>query len=280
MTKGSKHLKRGQLAVNEVRITKAELDCAPEAERIHFIMLAQTANELAMLRILIIQALQGAKGPLPKREAGLGMAFMLARLLAGRVHEAWGLVSKASVLEQFTANGLALPDDARADFKAEVAAASAEVASYFAQPNPLIARVRKKLAFHHDRSSVVGAYNLTPDDFPLIDFHTGTRGSTFYGAADSLAAFAASHLIGSADPVAGQNQLITDAPRIAGQIETIIDGYVVTFCAKYLGLERFRSSPRVMTVPTGSEAKAVFFLSHRSMHRMLGTDGKSPPTQA
>lgn len=274
MTQGSQRLKRGQLAINQVQITKAELDRAPEAERIHFIMLAQTANELAMLRVLIIQALQGAKGPLPKREAGLGMAFMLARLLAGRVHEAWGLASKASVFEQFTANALALPDDARADFTAEVATASAAVASYFAQPDPLIARVRKKLAFHHDRSSVVGAYNLTPDDFPLIDFHTGTRGSTFYGAADSLAAFAASHLMGSADPVAGQSQLIADAPRIGGEIETIIDGYVVTFCAKYLGLERFRSNPTVMTVPTGSEAKAVFFLDDRSMRRERDAKGK------
>ncbi|WP_409019284.1 hypothetical protein [Brevundimonas vesicularis] len=253
------------MAVTEVRITKAELDAAPEAERIHFLMLAQTANEMAMLRVLIIQSLNGAKGQRPTIEAGLGMAFMLARLLSGRVHEAWDLVSKESIGQQFQVNLLAIPEPDREGIKADVDAANAEVRSYFGQAQPLLSRVRKKLAFHHDRSAMAGAYDLTPDNFQLMDFHSGKRGTTFYGAADRLAAFAASHLIGSADPIEGQHRLTQEAPRIGGEIETIIDGYIVAFCAKYLGLERFSAVSTTLRIPVGAEAKAVFFLDDRPL---------------
>lgn len=81
MTK-TRRAKRGELRLTEVHIAKAELDAVPEAERIHFLMLAQTANELAMLRILTIQALNGAKGKRAVVETGLGIAFMLSRILA------------------------------------------------------------------------------------------------------------------------------------------------------------------------------------------------------
>ncbi|MNX83463.1 hypothetical protein D3C86_1152290 [compost metagenome] len=262
-----KRMRRGEMAVTEVRLSKAELDAAPEAERINFVMLAQTANEMAMLRVLIIQALNGAKGPRPKLEAGLGMAFMLARLLAGRVHEAWDLVRKESIGKQFEANLLSIPAEGRAGIKADVEAATAVVQEYFGQAQPLLSRVRKKLAFHHDRSAVAGAYELAPDNFQLIDFHTGKRGTTFYGAADSLAAFAASHLIGSDDPIKGQHQLTQEAPWIGGEIETIIDGYIVAFCAKYLGLERFSVAPTIMQVSVGTEAKTAFFLDDRPLRR-------------
>ena len=224
-----------------------------------------------MLRVLIIQALNGSKGPRAVRETGLGLAFMLARFLAGRIHEAWDLVRKASVAEAFAEHLQAIPVDDREDIAIEVAAARRAVQTYFDQPSPLLTKVRRKLAFHQDRSAVVGAYDLLPDDFNLIDFHTGVRGSTFYGAADTLAALAASHLMGSADPSEGQSRLVQDAPHIGGELETIIDGYLVAFYAKYLGLERFRGGHTILSgLPSGTSAKAVFFVDDRAMRHRSG----------
>lgn len=255
-------LKRGELYVTGVRWTKAELETAPELERINYIMLGQTANELSMLRSMAIQSLNGAKGERAITETGLGMAFMLARLLAGRAVEAWGLVKKSSIGEQFAQN-LAALDPSHADqVRAEVAAARKTVSEYFSKDRPLLAEVRKKLAFHHDAAAVRGAYALTPDEFELIDWHTGVRGSTFYGAADSLAAFAVSHLTGDEDPTSGHKRLIQEAPFIAGEIETIADGYLVAFSIRYFGRDRYNAAPqKLRNLPSIKQAKVQFFTS-------------------
>lgn len=250
-------------AYQEVRLTKAELDAVPEDDRVNFLMLAQIANDLSMLRVLIIQAINGADGPKIVRETNLGLAFMLARILAGRVHEAWDFVRKASLQEAFEQHVLAVPKPDREEMTRAVASARASLTEYFGQSRPLLTLVRRKLAFHHDRAAVVGAYALTPDSFQLSDFHTGVRGTTFYGAADSLTALAASHLIGSSDPVAGQRQLVAEAPHIAGQVEEMIDGYLVAFFAQHLGIERFASAPTgtVEGLPKRSEARLYYLLA-------------------
>lgn len=269
MTK-TRRAKRGELRLTEVHIAKAELDAVPEAERIHFLMLAQTANELAMLRILTIQALNGAKGKRAVVETGLGIAFMLSRILAGRVHEAWDLLRKPSLIEVLEANMRAIPPADATEFLEEVGQAREAVIAYFADPTNLLKKVRNKVAFHHDRATVVGAYALVPDDLELVDFHTGTRGSTFYGAADTIAALSISHLIGSDDPAEGQKRLSHEATRMSGLLENIIDGYLVGFAARHLGIERFRVEPNVILrgLTSGAQAKLTFYVDDRPLRRL------------
>ena len=139
-----------------------------------------------------------------------------------------------------------------------------------AKRDHLLKKVRNKVAFHHDRATVVGAYALVPDDLELVDFHTGTRGSTFYGAADTIAALSVSHLIGSDDPAEGQKRLSHEATRMSGLLENIIDGYLVGFAARHLGIERFRVEPNVTLrgLTSGAQAKLTFYVDDRPLRRL------------
>lgn len=264
-------LKRGQVAVTEVTYSKAELEALPEAERTNFFLLAQAANELSMLRVLVIQALNGAKGARAIQESNLGMAFMLARLLAGRIREAWRLIEKSSLIEQYDEMSEKLGLDFQSEVSPETYQARLRASQYFADPLNLIKRARDKVAFHQDPATVKGAFALLPPEFSLIDFHTGRRGTTFYGAADSLAAIAVSHITGSSDLGEGQSRLITETSSIGGDVETIIDGYLVAFCVNHFGIERFRVAPKIIGNRPSTENSKIHYLmdDHGAVRRAL-----------
>jgi hypothetical protein len=166
----------------------------------------------------------------------------------------------------------AIPPADAAEFLVEVTQARDAVIAYFDEPANLMKKVRNKVAFHHDRATVVGAYNLVPDDLDLVDFHTGTRGSTFYGVADTIAALSISHLIGSEDPAEGQRRLSHEATRLSGLLENIIDGYLVGFAARHIGLERFRVEPSVTLrgLASGAKAKLAFYVDDRPLRKLAG----------
>lgn len=256
-------LKRGQIAITEVNFSKADFEKIDEAERTLFFMAAQTANEIAMLRSIILQALQNEKGPKAVRETSLGIAFMCARILAGRVTEGWEkLLSETKVARIVDGILSALPDNPLAsEIRQEVSEARARLTAYFARPTPLLRRVRNKLAFHMDAPAVKGAFDLLPEDFPLVDFHTGSRGSTFFGSADSLIAVAISHLAETSEPSAGIGQLVEESNRVGEDLETVIDGFLMAFIAERFGPERLRGPPQkiIKYSPIGSRSRLGFY---------------------
>lgn len=262
--------RRGEIGLREITFSKADFDAVPEDDRIFFFMAAQTANELAMLRAVIIQSLDSAHGPKALSETGLGLAFFFARILAGRVTEGWArLFSKKGKSDQFQSLWEKLPEDIRKDeMHADAAQAREDLAEYFAQEAPLLKRVRDKLAFHLDPPAIVGAFKLLPTDFQLTDFHTGRRGSTFYGGADTIMALAASHLIGSQSPSEGMNNVINDANRLGGQLETVIDAYLVAFVVHYFGITRLQVDEQLLRfMPEGTRTRVRFYFDDTAFRR-------------
>lgn len=258
--------KRGEIAIREVPFSKADFEIIPEEDRALFFMAAQTANELAILRSLIMQALDAAKGDKLLQETGLGVAFFLARLLAGRVTEGWeNLFRSDGKDQQFQRLWEKLPGDVRREaMQNDVEEARKSLANAFDAPEPLLRRVRHKLAFHLDRPAIVGAFNIVPESMPLNDFHTGMRGTTFYGGADTIMALAASYLIGSENPSEGMDAVIQEASRLGGELSTIIDAYLVAFVVTYFGVERLRVPERIVRViPEGSRSKLRFYFDHQ-----------------
>lgn len=263
--------KRGEIGIREVQFTKADFAAIPEDDRALFFMAAQTANELAMLRSLIVQALDGARGDRVLAETGLGLAFFLARQLAGRVTEGWeNLFRAAGKDQQFQKLWDQLPEQVQKDsMRDDVDEARASlVAAFEAEEQPFLRRVRHKLAFHLDRPAIIGAFAILPDDFALNDFHTGHRGSTFYGGADTVMALAASHLIGSQNPAEGMHRVVDEANRLGGDLETVIDAYLVAFVVHYFGTERLQVSERIVRFRNEGPRPRVrfYFDTHAGEH--------------
>lgn len=265
-----RRLKRGEAGVREVSFTKRDYLAVPEDDRALFFMAAQTANELAMLRSIILQALDAANGDKVLGETGLAMAFFGARQLAGRITEGWEQLFKAEgKSQQFERLWDELPGDVRKEaMLADVAEARAALNDAFADEQSLLRRVRNKLAFHLDRPAIIGAFDILPDDFHLNDFHTGRRGSTFYGGADTIMAVAASHLLGTDDPTEGMNAVIREANRLGEALETVIDGYLVAFVIHYFGRERLDVEERVVKfMPEGTRTRLRFYFDQHRIRR-------------
>ena len=258
--------RRGEVAVTPVKFTKADFLRVPERQRTLYFALAQAANEIAVLRALIIQALNGAKGSRPIMEAGLGMAFMLSRLLAGRVFETWKLLKPDSVREAFGDLAPLVDQLFVEEVGGEVGEARDRLIAYFSDSNSPLIRVRNKLAFHMDLPAMQGAFDLAPDDADLTDWHTGRRGTTFYGGADTLTAIAASHVINDPDPVNGQRRVVEEASRIGGDVEVVVDGYLVAFIIGIFGRERLDAEPVVLKDrPLARSNRLHFFMDTRGL---------------
>lgn len=263
--------KRGEIALREVTFSKADFEAIPEDDRVFFFMAAQTANELAMLRAIIIQSLDSSNGDKALGETGLGLAFFSARLLAGRITEGWtNLFQKESKSEQFRALWEKMPTQVRSEeMYKDVSKARAELIAYFSQENPLLKRVRDKLAFHLDKPAIVGAFAVLKDDMQLTDFHSGFRGSTFYSGADTVMALAASHLIESQSPTEGMNRVIEESNRLGSQLETVIDAYLVAFVVHYFGVERIQVKERIVRfMPEGTRTRLRFYFDTTAARRM------------
>lgn len=262
--------KRGEIGIREVPFTKADFAAVPEDDRVLFFMAAQTTNEIAMLRSLTLQALDGVRGGKALSETGLGMAFYLARQLAGRVTEGWeNLFRSEGKDQQFQKLWERLPQKVQKEaMRAEIDEARAMLKAAFEQEQPLLRRVRHKLAFHLDRPAIIGAFAILPDDVLLSDFHSGRRGSTFYGGADTIMALAASHLVGSAKPAEGMNRIIEEANRLGGALETVIDAYLVAFVIHYFGATRLQVPERIVRfMPEGTRSRLRFYLDTTNFER-------------
>nr|WP_314187993.1 hypothetical protein [uncultured Brevundimonas sp.] len=266
----ARHLKRGEVGIREVPFTKADFLGVPEEDRALFFMAAQTANELAMLRSIILQALDAAHGDKVLGETGLAMAFFGARQLAGTVTEGWEKLFRSEGKDQqFQKLWDQLPGDIQKEaMQTDVAEARGVLNEAFADDKSFLRRVRNKLAFHLDRPAIIGAFNLLPDDITLNDFHTGHRGSTFYGGADTIMAVAASHLLGSDDLAEGMNEVVEQANRVGGALETLIDAYLVAFVIHYFGRARLQVDERIVRfMAEGTRSRVRFYFDQSRIRR-------------
>lgn len=262
-------LRKGQIKIWEARYTKADYAALEPTERQRYFSTAQLLNEIIMLRLITSQALAGPEGPRPVAETSLALAFFGARLLAGRITEAYNFISGGN----FHRDHVAMLEKLRSDdpFKAKTHEhwnARQRLDTYFAQPNPLIRRIRNKLAAHLDPPAIAAAFELLPDDVEMHDFHSGLRGSTFFGGADTLAAVAASHLAGTTEPYSGMHQAISDASDLARDVIVVLESYLYCFIATRLGTRQLAEAKQVtISTASGAAARLRFYVDERRLDR-------------
>lgn len=282
----SRRLKRGELLIHETQLTKEALERAPRAHRGVFLMMGQIANEVAILQAVTKQALNGLKGHRASKETALGTAFLMARMLSGRLYEAWKLISQKGgpLLQEMEVavrakhndhpqKGLLDPSDLvileRAHYAGE------QLRTYFEPPDALLKRIRNKLAFHFDQKTMEAGYDLLPDEiWPLIDFHTGHRGSTFYGGCDTVAAFAVSHLVGG-EGTSGADAMLDQSIAAASAVVDFTEGFMLAFLILYLD-EDYRVEQQVVLkdVPDMDRARVHFFLGASARLRRTLTESE------
>jgi hypothetical protein len=171
-------------------LSRAQLAAMPEAERVVLLLLAHASNEINVLtKLIMAQRRDDLPSPIHDAVEG-GQAFILMRLLIGKLHEAWELF-KNRVQGNRSIATTYLPR-----LGAEPAAALEALNRHFGAGSVLSA-IRNKVSFHYsDKENLTEAsFQQLAQDEPLQFYMTKTAGNSFYHAAELITQLAAISLV-------------------------------------------------------------------------------------
>jgi hypothetical protein len=241
--------------VYALRFTRSEFDKAPEQHRLVHLMLGRLANDINLLQKQLVFAINGfGVGSEPEHQASVAQAMLAERLLAGTLNEAYEFVR--------TAKCHTVTADYKADLPAEWRAARNDLNTYFGTNN-LIRRIRNKLAFHADATTVLEAYDTVPAAEPMVDYVTVYQGDCLWGSSDVLMGFTMISLAGEANPALALQKIADELIRVAGLFLTYIRHAQMAFVMKYFAekSEMLTEAPFSLGGPNLLQVRVPFYCS-------------------
>lgn len=263
--RSDRRLKRGEIEVFTLQLTKAELSAVPSQHLSFYLQLGQLVNEIAMLQSLLVRSINGMrKGPRPIQETSLAMMLFLTRALCGRIVEAHKAINAKENGHLLKELWDALPNNPdAADVRASAESGRTRLNKELGSNSSLMRLVRNKLAYHLDASVLMATFEKVPNDYQLADFHTGLRGTTFFGVADTVAAIAVAQLTAEDDLGASVSTMAATVLRAVTDLQSFADGYLLAFYLAHVGEQRLFEAPgQILTgLPDLHRASLGFYLS-------------------
>lgn len=243
------------LKLHTLMYTKADLEAAPADERTFFLMATSVANDTQALNKTLVVIL-GTDDSAHRivNQANSAYAFLVLRLIAGRLNEAWKLVRrhKDMLTNRYTQY---LTDQAREGLEALFA--------YFDHPKPgsLIWRVRDGTAFHHDEKHVAAAFDSLDPDIDLGDYLSERISNTLFYTTEMLQYETLRNLAGTSDTVEAIQKLIQATSSQTTNFNDFIYGYTLVFAERYLlhALKRLPGESDTFEVSNFDELSLPYF---------------------
>lgn len=173
-----KHQPDGEITVHSLAYSKADLDKAPDNERLFYLMLGSVANDTAILNKALLASLKSNDfGNKITSQGNSTATVFILRMLSGRLAEAYKLTSSASKM---------IKAEYQADLSPEAKDGFYAILNYFAQKRSLLLNVRDQMAFHHLHEFVEEAYQSLDESHDLGDYMHEAVGNTLYYTAEIL----------------------------------------------------------------------------------------------
>jgi hypothetical protein len=220
--------------LQRIRLTKADLDRIPADERFFYVMAGHLANDVNILGKLLIGALnnwksRGERREGPRLDAGLAQTFLLLKLLAGRLHEAYILVGShyfsKGFREKYEGNMSKKAIHARHYFSA-----------YFGGNSNIITSIRNKFAFHLDREKIDEVYNDLPNDFSF-DHYLGkyVAHTLFYGSEIIFLNAMATVVQDAPTALEAIDKIYADVVDASESLSVFVTGFIQVMITRYIG---------------------------------------------
>ncbi|PTQ63432.1 hypothetical protein C8J45_1053 [Sphingomonas sp. PP-CE-3G-477] len=244
-----------EITVHTLIYTKADLDRAPPAERLFFLMASSVANDTQMFnKTLAVILAQDDAGHRLINQGNSAFGLMILRMLTGRLNEAWKLVRKHQAMIETTYES-GLSDEGRIAFRA--------ILAYFDRPKPgsLIWRVRDGMAFHHAPEHVEAAYQSLDPNADIGDYIHRNIGNTLFYTIEMLQYETLKNLAGVDDHIMALSQLITDTRVQTVNFNSFIFSFTLAFAKRYLphALNRLADEAETIPVPRFDELSLPYF---------------------
>lgn len=262
------------LKVHVLRFRKADLDRAPEDEKLFYLMSGSLANDIQMLMktVAVIEASMADHERNVASQADGSYILLFLRLLAGRLYEGHNLIKGSSRMLRESYEPL---------FEEKTRDGAEKLRKYFANKNCFIKNVRQKLAFHSDSSVALAAYNRIPESSDIGDYLTEAWGNSMHFTPEIMHYEALGHLADDVDHEKGTARLWTETKTLATYFGQYIGDYAITFARKYVpeALEKMiDDTEEVPAVPF--EQMRLNFFSHLPRRAPDTSTQRSGVTQA
>jgi len=237
------------IQLHHVALTKAQLDAMPASERNFLVLLAHSANEIAVLSKLFHYCAGGRpRKHLPRQVLNV-QAMLMGRLVTGKIFECWKILQRMYFNKP-------LQQKYHSKLDPEARATLDEMEKYFRGSN-LIKRVRDKHAFHYDVHQIADGHRTLNEAEPLDVYLGKIQANTLYAFADVIAGRAMMECIQRDDPQKALNMLITETSRAIGWIN-LGTGALMAACFKeHIGGSLYALGAKIVTIDGAPNSQLV-----------------------
>lgn len=238
--------------------TIEQLRSIPDAERSLIVVLSHALNEINTLNKFLSLSIQFDKEPAWLSNVQAAQAFMLARPLVGKLHEAWVVFHKGYHCTKISVIYNDLLDPSEIDSLNFLKA-------YFNRKN-LINEVRNNFAFHYSLSHAGTSIpeDSTPDDLAIY-LHESNGNSLYYFAEYLMNKALMEALVPDA-PTEALGALLNEMSAVIANLNKLVQGLMFAIFGKHIGTEEIRQAfgdLELGPVSKASDVRIPVFLEFR-----------------
>ena len=226
------------MQIRRISFTASELNAIPTHERALLVILGHALNEINTLNKLLAISTHFEHEPKCVAHAQSTQAFVLARVLTGKLHEAWVTVSKGYLKSKMC-------QTYDPDLEPAASASLATLKSYFGKKS-LVNSVRNDFSFHY---SLKKAATLIPGNIPddeMSLYLNEAVGNSLYLFAEVVMNVALMDGISPANPEAALNRLMSEMSDTVAHLNTFGRGLLVALLERHIGHNKLRASIQVL----------------------------------
>ena len=218
------------ISVHRVQLHADQLAALPEAERNLLFLAGHILNELNSLNKIFTWCLSRPPNEASSAVNSLAQgvqALVYARVLAGKVSEAWEAL-KVSWSRSKVALRL------ESSLHPDAVAALRLLKKYFGRSNP-INRVRNSVAFHYSANTLGAHWQEAIAGAPYEAIFGGTIGNNLNVGAETVANAALLHSVGRDTPEESLRVFFEDVQGMAYQMTAFLEGVTLVLMEQALG---------------------------------------------
>lgn len=209
--------------VYPLRYTKAELQAAPEDERLLFLLACQVANDIGMLTKQTLFARNYEDGvPQPVMHGQIALVTLNMKLLASRTYEGWNELNGVHG-KTFRAYQDQFDDETKASLKS----LGREFADNFHS------QLRNKVGSHIDLEALRAGYDAIPANEELVDYSSETRANSLYYATELASVMAMAGFTGLPWKE-GLEVLMNRVTDASGRLNDVLQQIIMVFAIRHL----------------------------------------------
>jgi hypothetical protein len=212
------------IEVFTLQYNKADLEAAPDTDRVFFLMITQLANDLQILWKQMLMAFANPPEGVINGQAASTVAMLNLRLLCGRLAEGGRTLHMVF---------RAIREDYEPHFSGAARTALADLYTLFDDRDNLIKKVRDKVGFHADVRETLEAFAALPADVALGDYLALTINNTLYWSAAVINDAVLRNLTG-ADQANALQTVMALSQETTSLFNTVAFAYTRVFAERYL----------------------------------------------